>query len=1054
MGTSTVNFIGSAAPLFSAAILEDCRDAEDPTCKGGVAAVAAYIRKYAFQGSPTLVCPRLDRQHEFVQSHPMEWNVNTKVLNQHFGWPLFTSDIALLTEGEDNNSLHDGLKAVKRNVTGLQTPDIPLLITNAAIPPSNPWHHYVESVHFDPNTNLALISLEDEDADNGLGWSQVESALASLDYVAAENNRRRCGDVSMSALISGAFDSRVPCWIPILMVYKSANTNAFDRLVKAVDHHEYPPALLVDWEGTQKAYAELKVTDNEMWIVSQELISDKYLQYTITVDLVTQRLSDLIVITDNLLDLPVESRDESYANDISFLRSLADEAIEHDPVVGNSNAMPRANTEQCQKGECKVGNLIADSVKWKFNADIAFVLGRAITGTGWSFGQVHVSDIFKALPKPTTTCTGKISGRVLVRVLEHALTAETTSIEGNSTSLSSNFLQVSGLKIVYNNMRQDSTKLVSVKVWNPSEQAYLNVNPLRLYKFATERDLCNSARSSYASIISSDEVRPTEGEDFKVRMDSTLLQNVVGQYFQELESTYVPALEGRLENNVLATAAIHVPSTSAAVCPKGSFWQKEKQACMSCPSSRDHVTLSESTIDFHFPNNTTEPQTGRVVVVNRDLHDFVMITKDIPDWFEFMSATSLSSSKPVSWPYVPLKLSSGERIAFDFAINASRVGVGVTYGTVYFNISDYESIPHCFSQRRALALSTMLRVSPPDMVVNLGHHATVGMALMGVVLSACFGLGIWVFATRRRWGYGNIGDKSIKSTQPLYLGTICLGTFVMSSTIAALSMDEGLISDVSKACVVAPWLLSFGLTLIFSALLSKLATAAKIAEQPHAERAVQISFKDWFLPFAALLLINSTLLFLMLIDPPSWSRQAFETEDWKLYGFCDYGGLSSSLLITSVMVHSLTLFYTLYQTYRVSKLSDELHEIQNIGVALFTWFVISIVSIPVLFTIEEGDIARIYYLRVGVICSLCLSMLLCIFGPVLTRTTARVSVSTGKSKYEVEKMEENQSLFGGFLGFSSLAGGSTRGDIIPEVHDDEDVPQEEQNRCFTDHICY
>jgi len=149
----------------------------------------------------------------------------------------------------------------------------------------------------------------------------------------------------------------------------------------------------------------------------------------------------------------------------------------------------------------------------------------------------------------------------------------------------------------------------------------------------------------------------------------------------------------------------------------------------------------------------------------------------------------------------------------------------------------------------------------------------------------------------------------------------------------------------------------------------------------------------------------------------------------------------------------LTLCYTLYQTYRVSKLSDEFHEIQNIGVALFVWLLIAMVAVPAWFTIEEGNVTASYYFRVGVICVLCLSMLLCIFVPVVTKKPATVSANTGKSKCNVEKMEDSQSLFGGFMGFSSLAG-RTKGGHIPEVHDDEDVQHEQQNRCFTDQICY
>ena len=190
MLTRTINLVASATPLLSSENLVDCQNAEDPTCQGGVAAVAVYARHYAGD-NPVLVLPRLDRDSQFVQSHPLGWSVNQKVLQERFGWNVFTSSPSLLSVTASGNISN------KQDVAGLQSPDFPILLSNAAVPPSNSWYPYIESVHFDESTGLALISLEQDSknsagANNNLVWSQIESAMSALDYIASQNKRRQC----------------------------------------------------------------------------------------------------------------------------------------------------------------------------------------------------------------------------------------------------------------------------------------------------------------------------------------------------------------------------------------------------------------------------------------------------------------------------------------------------------------------------------------------------------------------------------------------------------------------------------------------------------------------------------------------------------------------------------------------------------------------------------------------------------------------------------------------------------------------------------------------
>jgi 7 transmembrane sweet-taste receptor of 3 GCPR/5'-nucleotidase, C-terminal domain len=1086
MTKTTVNLIGSAATLLSARRLSDCQSSDDVSCDGGVAAVAALARLYS-KGAVTLVLPRLDLNHEFVQAHPLGWNVNTAVLHEHFQWNVVTSFPSLLTEGapksqvtasDPGDSTKEEVSPVfqtrQKDVAGLQIPSMSLLMSNVALPPSNSFHPYVQSVHFQQRTRLALIALEEEvHGTNSVSYSQVETAWSCLNYIAAENKRQNCTEnnnleAPIETLISDGDGNTTTatsrttnrCWIPVVMVYKSSSPQSFDSLVAKVSDHEQPPALIVDWEGVQAAFSTPKVNTQSVWIVSKPLTADSYLQLQITFDLDTLRVQDLIVVQEDLKELPETAKDEQYEKDIKFLRNLADEAIAHDPILGNSNAMPRADTEQCRQQECEMGNLVADSLRWwqstsrnGTSADVAFLPGNSITGPGWSFGQVHVSDVWKAMPTPMTICTGEVKGSSLLQVLDRALQIGPNGEESGSVDPQNGtgqpFLQVSGLQVVYspNLLVGNTSQLVSVKVWDEKVRSFLNLNPVRMYKFTTESTLCDDQESSFASLLRDDNRSPT--------LENSLFQTIVGEYLGQLGTTYVPLLDDRLTKDTSNNTSAFDFDSITGSCPEGTYWDGKSNLCQSCPDPQSHVSLSDSLMSFHFQNYADESQTGRVVMLNRDVHDYLVVSQDIPTWFEFTrtdsSEATLSGSSTSDWPDVPLTLASGERFAFDFAINTSEVVVGTTFDIILFNITTYESLPECNVESYSLTLGTMLQVDPPNEAVGLDVHAVVGLVLMGHVLFACVALASWVFLKRERWGYSNLGDKSLKSIQPLYLATICFGVLVMALTVAALSVVNVWL------CLVAPWMFSLGLTTVFAALLSKLTTASIIRpEQAGSERTIQMSVKDLFKPFIALFTVNFTLLLMMLIEPPTMGQQAVDGEYWKYYDVCEYTDLDWSLLLASGIVHLLSFGYTCYKAYRVSLLKEQFHELQNITLSLFLWFQIAAIGIPTWFTLDAGNMIGQYYFKVVAICLLSTSMLLCIFVPVITEKYEPTKSSDKRSNVEKEE-EHGNNVFGGFLGFSKSFSVNSRG--IPEdgeeYHDEDNDHQfEQRNGCMVDKVCW
>lgn len=207
----TVHFVISAAPLLSGE-LTDCSDAQDETCVGGTAAVAAYLRHYG-TGEPSLILPFVDRDSPFVQMHPLVWNVNRLVFQDIFGFRVFTAPPSLLTQHKEDFEIS------QRDLSGLQSEKFPYLLTNVAVPPSITWSRFTTPVYFDDETGLAiLISINDGQP---MTFDQTESTLGVLDYIACLNAKNGCLGEPVydvyEAFVNRTDRTDTRCWIPVVV---------------------------------------------------------------------------------------------------------------------------------------------------------------------------------------------------------------------------------------------------------------------------------------------------------------------------------------------------------------------------------------------------------------------------------------------------------------------------------------------------------------------------------------------------------------------------------------------------------------------------------------------------------------------------------------------------------------------------------------------------------------------------------------------------------------------------------------------------------------------
>uniref|UniRef100_A0A1B6E0N6 5'-nucleotidase n=1 Tax=Clastoptera arizonana TaxID=38151 RepID=A0A1B6E0N6_9HEMI len=169
--------------------------------------------------------------------------------------------------------------------------------------------------------------------------------------------------------------------------------------------------------------------------------------------------------------------DNTYAQDQEVLQQLLPwknklQNIIHEKI-GKTRIMLDQENRACRLYECNIGNLIAD----------AFVDFNALnyTGTGWTDaaigliqgggirssinvsdnnGTIETQDLMLTLPFNTNMTKLILSGTDLLRVLEHSVHRYEETITGHVGE----FLQVSGLKVVYNLSAQPYERVVDVQV--------------------------------------------------------------------------------------------------------------------------------------------------------------------------------------------------------------------------------------------------------------------------------------------------------------------------------------------------------------------------------------------------------------------------------------------------------------------------------------------------------------------------------------------------------------------------------------------------------------
>jgi hypothetical protein len=996
----SISFVWSYMNLLSGG-LDDCQHADDETCSAGIASVHAFLRQYSNgvdEGS--LIISRIDYQSVFVNMHPLDWGVNRLILHDRFDHNIFFAYRSLLSSTKDNTNIQ------QRNLSTLQTEDLQVLLGNVVVATSNVWSQYTKNIYFDEDTGLAVIVVDNGEAGEGdtlsLGTlnsvSQIQAVRGLLSFVAQENQARGCSDTQNAynlylqtrhnGTLADPEDSEGTtdqiCWIPIV-VYDETREEFFQDFVNgmlAADKNPYPPSVIAQVRSYGLEYqTPQQLGPHGTWVVSFRSRSSNLAQVRLELSSDRRVVTNVTLIEQDLSTIPEEIKDYQFRDDIAYLRTLADEAKENNPIQGKSLAMPPAKFPDdiryspCMGGECPIGNLFTDALRWWTGADFAFVNSGGIRGPGWPEGPVRVGNIWEALPFANTQCTGTISGINIFRIFRESTAAAT--FLGTWTSAGDRLFQVSGIRYTYNT-ELEAPRLIALEIWDDVRKSYKPVERLQLYRFATGSWMC-SGFDPFPNMLR-DELK-VEGEK-SATIGDTLLQNIVGDYLGSLEEPYDTSVKGRLLNDTSATELLDFIQTEDS-CDSSTYWVEEFLTCFDCPNTDEVVvTGGPEAALFEMENGSDDILSSRAELVNGEVFPVTVALKSKPEWLSFQSTDIWKDGEGQKITIAP-----GDTYEFGYDVSAYNLQLqpGLVSGPISFAVIDGGNYPGCVGSDAIYQVS--LKILNEPQLIQPGSIMIVGFTLMSTILCLAIALAVWVYRNKQK--------RAVSSMQPYFLVALCFGVSVIGLSILPLSirgLDHVSPGGQNMACMATPWLLSMGFAIVMSALFSKLWRINKIFSGRRFQR-ITVSSREALVAFGTVLSTNLLLMLLWtLIDPLEFDIRFVEDEEWKMYSTCSsQDGHSWIFLILTISINFFAMSLAIYEAYKARNISDDYSESKSLGIAIFSWIQILLVGCPVLFLIDEDNVAPKYFLQVVLIFVCCMSMLLIIFVPLVLKTWSKPS---------------------------------------------------------------
>ncbi len=1064
------------APLLSGT-LRDCAQIEnlsnpeevpldDSTCStGGLAAVDALHRMYntnpdnieqsgSTTVTPSLVLPMADFKSPLTIMSRFGFGVNVMIFGE-LGFRTWTLPAYTLWPG----------RIEEHAVYHLHDPDLPALLSNVVTSPTEVAHSYIQSIHFDEKTKLAIMYFTKEYLENT--HSQVLSAQRLLQYIYKRNQAYGCDLTNQptgytvprsgySAFQSQSFSawfSAVPdpnrnmsfpipsnstenCFLSVI-IFDDEDKIQYDSFMESLLQPNQPdigdavltlrPHLLVDIYGhglisdeTDILIEPMNVTDGSdnptTWVVSYVSTTTDYHQIELTISQDSRSVESVQVTHDDLTDLPPQvSASIEYIADLEKLRQYAREALlsslANEPGVSTESMPAMTSTvdgyRSCYTGECEMGNLVTDAIRWADQVDVALLPSFILDGPGWAAGEIRILELLENIPYTAPRCNATLTGNSLLRILQHSISLSSFG-PYDDVQTGGRLLQVSGLRLVYNaELDSSSGNIISLEVWDRDQGIFQPLNRTKLYTVASGNHLCFTFQDypEYLGsfLVEKGEIPALADPDSEIKTD---VKKYLMEEFYSKGETYRPRLEGRMRPDLSSNIALAVEEEYNCVDGE-SFWDSAVLLCAPCPTYA-RVHLSEDSAQLFGQAYSKGPLRHQVTITNRE--EFVIQvsaeTMALPENIQVISIPpklspttivlpqsnstngNVSSTSNTTGSFVDneevFTLGPNQTILFQVNFDSSQRNPGTDTSSLVFSIQELHQSGNCTKEFK-IKHEIVARLDMSTDMNTLKGAAYFGYAAAAVVISTAIFFAAWVYYRRQ--------TRLVSSMQPLFLVTLCFGVALMGSSLIALSIDDGVASQAGCdiACMSRPWLLSLGCTISVTALYSKLRRINKLFHCQQFRR-VKVREKDVVFPTVMIILLNLVLLIIWTVkDPIRWDRTEVEEQPWNTYGKCLVGDgiVATAMLFSIIVLCGVTFSMTVWQAFRARNISSAFSESKYLGIAVFSWVQLLMVGIPASFLVDDDNVVARYFLVVGLLIAVCLSMLLVIFVPMLMQTRSR-----------------------------------------------------------------
>jgi hypothetical protein len=231
----------------------------------------------------------------------------------------------------------------------------------------------------------------------------------------------------------------------------------------------------------------------------------------------------------------------------------------------------------------------------------------------------------------------------------------------------------------------------------------------------------------------------------------------------------------------------------------------------------------------------------------------------------------------------------------------------------------------------------------------------------------------------------------VRASQPIFLVMLCMGTFLMSSSIIPTTLQEPVSQQVlDVACMLDMYLFSIGFSTTFAALFSKTWRINIVHANARKFRRVTIRPKDVLLPFVILTVLNMVILITWtIVAPLRWERVIVEEDMFgqpvQSRGTCliavnDRESTEMIFLCLLIAVNVTALFLSNYQSYRARKLPSEFNETLYLAMTNLVILEGMVLGAPILFIVGD-DPSSFMLIRSLLVSIICLAVLVPMFVP-------------------------------------------------------------------------